>query len=118
MMEPSENIRIGRRGLEEVSGLSILDDLQWDQVCERFFIRVSINIENASSLVPAQSEWYITIAPEYPYGEICVHPSARRSINCTFPHQSNNSRIAENGLWREGKICVSFDSYRRRNSSR
>ena len=110
MMEPSENIRIGRRGLEEVSGLSILDDLQWDQVSKRFFIRVSINIEIASSLVPAQSEWYITIAPEYPYGEIGVHPSARHSINCTFPHQSNNFRIAENGLWREGKICVTFDS--------
>jgi len=110
MMEPSENIRIGRRGLEEVAGLSILDDLQWDQLSSRFFIHISINIENASPLVPAQSEWYITIAPEYPYGEIGIHPSARHSINCTFPHQSNNFRIAENGLWREGKICVTFDS--------
>ena len=110
MIEPSERILIGRRRLEEVAGLSILDDLQWDQGSKCFFIHISIDIESYSPLVPPRTEWYVTIDSNYPYGEIEIYPSASNSINCTFPHQSNNYKVTKNGLWRTGKLCVEFNS--------
>lgn len=110
MVEPSDNLRLGRRGLEEVSGLCILEDLQWEPNKKCFYLRFSVSVSSISPFVPALSEWYMTIDPAYPYGNIGIFPSVYNSICSTFPHQSNNSRIDSNGLWRSGKLCVEFDS--------
>ncbi len=110
MVNPSDKLRRGRRRIEEVTGLSIIDDLQWDQENKVFYIHICIEIEKSSSIVPLRSEWYITIDPAYPYGDIEVYPGTQNSIDCTFPHQSSNYHVAKNGLWRMGKLCVAFNS--------
>lgn len=110
MINPSDNLRRGRRNLEGISGLSIIDDLQWDHLSKSFYLHVCIEVEDSSPFIPSKTEWYISIDPAYPYGDIEVYPSVQNGITCTFPHQSNNHSLAKNNLWRMGKICLSFNS--------
>lgn len=44
MVNPSDKLRRGRRRIEEVAGLSIIDDLQWDQENKVFYIHICIEI--------------------------------------------------------------------------
>ena len=102
MINPSDNLRRGRRNLEGISGLSIIDDLQWDHLSKSFYLHVCIEVEDSSPFIPSKTEWYISIDPAYPYGDIEVYPSVQNGITCTFPHQSNNHSLAKNNLWRMG----------------
>ncbi len=108
MLYPSDDLRKGRRRLEEIEEISIIDDLTWDELYNCFFIHFSIELDQDYSFINKKTEWYVTIDPSYPFGEISIYPSCSNGLTCTFPHQLNNSHIANNNLWRLGKLCVDF----------
>ena len=108
MLYPSNDLRRGRRRLEEIEEISIIDDLTWDNEYKCFFICVSVQLDKEYPQFPKITKWYITIDSSYPLGEISIYPSNSNGINCTFPHQLNNYFIAKNNLWRLGKICLDF----------
>ena len=110
MANPSTDLRKGRRRLEEIEEIFIIDDLTWDDEYKCFYIHISIQLDQTYPKIPQKTEWYITIDESYPLGEISIYPSVNNGINSTFPHQSNNYFVAKNNLWRLGKLCVDFNS--------
>lgn len=110
MAYPSDDLKQGRRRLEEIEQISIIDDLTWDNEYKCFFIHISVQLDKEYSQIPKTTEWYITADENYPLGEISIYPSNINGIRCTFQHQQNNYFIAKNNLWRLGKLCVDFNS--------
>ena len=102
----TENLRRGRRRIEEIEEIALLKDWTWDPVTKRFYLHISISLEHGSPDIPQVSEWYVTAAPSYPFGPLSIYPSCKNSITNTFPHQSINAFTEENHLWRKGKLCV------------
>ena len=90
MLYPSNDLRRGRRRLEEIEEISIIDDLTWDNEYKCFFICVSVQLDKEYPQFPKITKWYITIDSSYPLGEISIYPSNSNGINCTFPHQPQN----------------------------
>ena len=45
MLYPSNDLRRGRRRLEEIEEISIIDDLTWDNEYKCFFICVSVQLD-------------------------------------------------------------------------
>lgn len=103
---PTENLLRGRRRIEEISEIALLEDWNWDVTTKRFYLHISICLEHGSSDVPQTTEWYVTATPTYPFGPLSIYPSCKNSITDTFPHQSINAFEEENHLWRKGKLCV------------
>lgn len=103
---PSEELRRGRRRIEEVPEVSLLEDWIWDTVTKRFYLHISICLEQGSPDVPQITEWYVVAAASYPFGSLSIYPSCKNSITNTFPHQSINAFEEKNHLWRKGKLCV------------
>lgn len=106
----SENLKRARRRLEEIPEVTILDDWAWDTYSEQFYIHVCIDLDKEYSSIPRKTEWYITSNSAYPSGSINVYPSINNGISVTFPHQANNASIAQNNLWRLGKLCVTLST--------
>lgn len=106
---PTENLLRGRRRLEEIEEISILQDWTWDSISNQFFMKISISIDSKNPDIPPKSEWYIVSEDSYPFGVIGIYPSASNSIVTTFPHMQSNHTIESNGLWRSGKLCVEMD---------
>lgn len=106
---PTDNLLRGRRRLEEIEEIVILQDWIWDDTSNRFFMRISISIDEEHPDIPQKSEWYIVSEDVYPFGSVGVYPSATNSIVTTFPHMESNHVVEPNGLWRSGKLCVEMD---------
>ena len=106
---PTQNLLRGRRRLDEIEELEILDDWTWDQPTNRFYMRIAISLDKAYPDIPQKSEWYIVSEESYPYGSLGVYPSITNSITFTFPHMESNHTKNANGLWRSGKLCVEMD---------
>lgn len=103
---PSENLRRGRRRIEEISEIRLLKDWTWDTVTKCFYLHISINLNHDSPNIPQVTEWYVTAAAIYPFGSLSIYPSCKNGIANTFPHQSINAFEEKNHLWRKGKLCV------------
>lgn len=103
---PTENLRRGRRRIEEISEITLLEDWTWDAVTERFYLHVSICLKCDGPDVPRVTEWYVVATASYPFGPLSIYPSCKNSIMNTFPHQSINAFEEKNHLWRKGKLCV------------
>lgn len=102
----TEDLRRGRRRIEEIEEITLLKDWTWDTVTKRFYLHVSISLEHGSPDIPQVTEWYATATASYPFGQLSIYPSCENSITNTFPHQSLNAFTEENHLWRKGKLCV------------
>jgi len=99
-------IRLARRGLEEIHGYELLEDLKWFPKLKRWVIRYRVTIDvEANDFVPVITQWYCHIHPHYPQGSIKIFPDAEASITHTFPHQEFNGYDGHS-LWRSGDICV------------
>lgn len=103
---PTENLRRGRRRLEEIPEITLLKDWTWDAVTKRFYLHISICLQHDSPDVPQETEWFVTATASYPFGTLSIYPSCKNSITNTFPHQSINAFEEKNHLWRKGKLCV------------
>ena len=76
---PTDNLLRGRRRLEEIEEIVILQDWTWDDTSNRFFMRISISIDEEHPDIPQKSEWYIVSEDVYPFGSVGVYPSATTS---------------------------------------
>jgi len=108
IQNPTENLRRGRRRIEEIPEITLLGDWTWDAVTKRFYLHISICLEHDGSDIPRATEWYVTATASYPFGPLSIYPSCKNSITNTFPHQLNNAFEEENHLWRKGKLCVNL----------
>ncbi|MBE5062996.1 ThiF family adenylyltransferase [Lachnospiraceae bacterium DSM 108991] len=106
MKEPSESILCGRRAIENYSEITLIKDVTWDEHAECWYICFGVLLEDEPINLPTYTEWYITIDDSYPSGTIKVYPANHNGIKGTFFHQSCNAKIAENGQWRSGDLCL------------
>ncbi len=106
---PNENLLRGRRRLEEIEEIVILEDWTWDYTSNRFFMRIAISLDKEYPDIPQVSEWYIVSEDSYPFGSLGIYPSTTNSITATFPHMESNHTTEASGLWRSGKLCVEMD---------
>ncbi len=104
-----EKLKHARRSFEFLDNVTILNDFRFDKKLNIWYIHISIKISMESVYIPQISNWYITVEPNYPNGEINVYPDVNDSIKVTFQHQLYNGNIEKNGLWRKGKLCVEND---------
>lgn len=103
---PTENLRRGRRRIEEIAEIILLKDWTWDVVTKRFYLHIRVCLDHDGKDIPRVTEWFVTAETVYPFGTIAIYPSCKNSITNTFPHQSINAFEEENHLWRKGKLCV------------
>ena len=104
---PSEDLLVGRRGLDAVPGCELLEDFAWesDEVAWRLRVRLTADVVDNDYCVPATTEWVVLIDAAYPAGRLDVFPAVERSIVHTFGHQSPNIAISGRS-WRSGKLCL------------
>jgi hypothetical protein len=101
-----EALLAGRRALDGLERVTILDDWQWAD--GRWVLRLRLRTRTASpELVPEHTNWYVTADPMYPAGEVEFLPDEEGGMIVTFPHQRHNSVGRPGVPWRNGKICVS-----------
>ncbi len=105
--DPSPALLAGRRSLEGLEGVTLLDDWIWDNSTERWVLhcRLSPGIADGKS-VPPETDWFMHIDPSYPWGTIKFYPSKANGITQTFQHQRYNGPGKDEVLWRTGDLCV------------
>ncbi len=101
-------LKIGRDSLNEIEEAEIIDDLKWHPSLGQWILHLRLNPSDLAfnNLVPQQTEWFVFLSPQYPFGEINFFPSNANSIEHTFPHQALNITGSKDE-WRTGKICLS-----------
>ncbi len=105
---PSRELLNARRDLEDLPGVELLGDLEWYEYGEsaRWVLHCRLTPDiTPTEYVPAATEWYVAISPEYPLGEIRFYPAKQGSIERTFHHQLYNGLGEEKLPWRAGDIC-------------
>lgn len=101
-----DKLKQARRALDSLSQVKILDDWNFDNELKVWFLHLGISIKYETSYFPQLSQWYVIAEDEYPKGKIKLYPDVENSINVTLYHQSNNSKLEKNGLWRKGALCL------------
>lgn len=101
-----EKLKQARRALDSLSQVKILDDWKFDHELKIWFLHLGISIKYETSYFPQLSQWYVIAEDKYPKGKIKLYPDVENSINVTLYHQSNNSKLEKNGLWRKGALCL------------
>jgi hypothetical protein len=104
---PSEMLLLGRRGLEGIRGVQILDDWWWFEEIKSWALHICISVQNSShATIPAATDWYLVCDDRYPGGGIHIFPAIAGGLDRTYYHQRNNSRILAGLPWRSGDICA------------
>lgn len=106
MREPSNALLNGRRDLEDIDGVTIIEDLTWNEDISKWAIKLGIELKEIPHKERLRyTKWYVHIDNNYPSGRIKFYPAADGGITCTYHHQSFNSY--DNGrLWRNGDLCL------------
>lgn len=105
LKEITEDLKKGRRALDSINELKILQDWQYDNELAKWYIQISID-SNVDGEIPNNSIWYLVADETYPKGTVKIYPDAQDGCKLTFEHQSNNGIIEKNGLWRKGSLCL------------
>ncbi len=83
MKTPSEELCKGRRAIDEIPQIEILDDWNWNKQEEKWILHLRISIpEIAESLVPSESDWFVVVTDRYPMGIIKFYPSVVTTELC------------------------------------
>ena len=101
-----EKLNQARRPLDSLSQVEIMDEWQFDSSLNVWYIHLSVVVELETQYFPQKSQWYVVVETEDPKGKIKVYPDVENSITVTLYHQSNNSTVEKNGLWRRGALCL------------
>jgi hypothetical protein len=94
-----------RRVLDGIQEYTLLNDWRWEPIQKKWYLKFSITIEEAIN-IDQVTYWVVTLDSVYPKGCIDVYPDAEKGICNTYPHQSNNGLVSENGIWKSGKLCL------------
>ncbi|MFC4025579.1 hypothetical protein ACFOUV_17510 [Oceanobacillus longus] len=104
---PKEDLLTARRMLEEFNCITLLEDLRWDSLVNKWIIHCLIKIESSDlQLVENKTEWFVFIDDSYPLGNIKFYPSKQNGLTLTFPHQNYNSEGDKELPWRNGDLCL------------
>ncbi len=106
MKKPSEILLESRRCIDEFSQVELITDLAWDENDSVWYLGIKAHHNFVGRNIPKETVWYITLEDIFPYGKVKIFPSVIGGVADTFYHQSNNGLISENGLWREGDVCL------------
>jgi len=112
MFEVPENLLMGRRAVDGLAGVDLLEDWQWNSWQSSWFLKCALTINSDHRHVPPKSIWYIVADPIYPEGDIEFFPSKIGGITTTFQHQSNNNEGSPDLPWRNGNICLHSELHR------
>lgn len=106
--ELSEFLRTGRRALDVLSSVEILEDFSWNGLLEKWVLHLRLTPEKlkVNSFVPITTEWYVLLSPKYPYGKIKFKPAKENGLIYTFPHQTINLLNEAKDHWRTGDLCL------------
>ena len=105
--EPSARLRQGRRDLEGITGVKLLEDFVWYDGVRTWAIRVRLTREGPQSqYVPRETDWYILAVDDYPWGKLKFCPAKRDSITATFHHQEYNRPYPDDRPWTTGDVCL------------
>lgn len=104
---PSAELLTGRRALEGMQGVMLLNDWTWDASANKWVLHCQLSPSVPdNSPIPARTNWYVLVDRAYPWGSIKFYPAKASGIVQTFPHQSPNT-AGESGVpWRDGDICL------------
>jgi molybdopterin/thiamine biosynthesis adenylyltransferase len=105
--ELTAELRAGRRALEGLNGVEILEDFVWDGQAAEWLLRVRLIPEtfSANEYVPAETDWFVSLSALYPRGRIKFRPDKENGLKHTFPHQHINLSL-DQSKWRSGDLCL------------
>lgn len=110
-----EALRIGRRALEDLVGVTLLQD--WTRNSHgTWSIEIELKTDSwPAGPIPQVSRWFAVADHQYPKGSLELFPSKVGGITTTFRHQLHNSNGDHDSQWRHGNICVTEPTARVRN---
>lgn len=99
---------LGRKALDRIAEVEITEDFKIHVPSGRWVLKLKLKPSGLAfnDFVPSETEWFVFVDPEYPFGEIDFFPAKIKGIDKTFPHQSLNIEIPGDD-WRTGKVCLS-----------
>lgn len=102
-----EELRIGRRYIDQIRRIHLIKDFVWSEQLDLWFLHFSVETESVKPEIPSHSRWYLVASSRYPKGPVKLYPSVVNGIDSTFPHQADNSEIEPlHRLWRLGAPCL------------
>jgi len=106
-VELSSELKNGRRALEELPNIKLLDDWLWDDQKKKWVLhcRLSPDVKQEGP-IPNSTDWYILVDPQYPIGSIKFYPSKSGGIKETYQHQLHNGEGEAKFPWRTGELCL------------
>lgn len=103
----TEAIEVAIASLNGLASIQIIDGLQLHVNRNWWSIKCRLTIQSIdTSLVPNETDWYVTFRNTYPRGAINLIPAKENSIEKTFQHQYYNGQGFQNEPWRNGIICA------------
>lgn len=110
--ELTPELRQARRALEGVSGVTIRQDWQWNDLVRRWVLQCQLSPVGISTQSPFHSTvWYILAEPLYPWGKMKCHPAKDGGLDGTYPHQNYNGMGDERLPWRAGALCLQTEQH-------
>lgn len=105
--EPSPELRLGRRALEGVRGVTIVEDWNWSEEDGKWYLRCRLTPGlDPTEHVPASTDWYAQASDAYPWGEIVFYPAKQNGLTATFQHQNYNAKGSDERPRRTGRVCL------------
>lgn len=106
-VELSTELRNGRRALEELPTVKLLDDWSWNEQKKKWALhcRLSPDVKHGGP-IPNSTDWYVLVDAQYPAGSIKFYPSKFGGIKETYPHQLHNSEGQADFPWITGELCL------------
>lgn len=104
---PPENLLAGRRALDGLVGVTLLEDYRWYDlpVGGAWVLRSRLSPEiKPEGPIPAATDWYVLVDPNYPWGPIRFYPAESEGIIQTFQHQNRNEPGDGSTPWRTGAL--------------
>lgn len=105
---PTRELLNARRDLDDLPGVELLQDLEWyeyeETECWVLHCRLTPGL-TPTRYLPATTDWYAAISPDYPWGEIRFYQAKEGGIDRTFHHQLYNGPRHPDLPWRSGDIC-------------
>jgi hypothetical protein len=105
--KPTDELLAGRRALDGLSRVSILEDWRWYETAGAWalHLRLSAEVEDGSD-IPSETDWCMTADASYPWGNIHFLPATDGGITSTYHHQAINSPGSPDLPWRSGCLCL------------
>lgn len=103
--QPPDNLLRARRALDDLPFYELVSDWVWNAIVKKWVLECQLKVETRG-LIQSETNWFILVDEDYPWGSIELHPSKVGGLAQTFPHQAHNAVGKAELPWREGNICA------------